>query len=188
MVHIHVMGASGSGTTSLGIALSDQLGIAHLDTDHFFWMPTEPPFTTPREVEGRLALFYAEADQLDGWVLSGSALKWGKPIEPLYDLIVFLQIDPELRLARIRARETARYGDRIEPGGDMAVKSQEFLEWAASYDTAGPERRSLAGHEEWLLTQEAPILRLNSAQAIDDLVAEVLRHPAVGEGRKLPQT
>jgi adenylate kinase family enzyme len=179
MVHIHVMGASGSGTTTLGIALAGALGVRHLDTDDFFWLPTNPPFTTPREVEDRLALFREQAPVGVGWVLTGSALKWGKPIEPLYDLIVFLRIDPELRMARIKAREIARYGDRILPGGDMAVKSQEFLEWAASYDTAGPERRSLAAHEEWLLTQSAPILRLDSSQAIDVLVAEVLRQPAV---------
>jgi adenylate kinase family enzyme len=36
MVHIHVMGASGSGTTSLGRALSEKRDIAHLDTDDFF--------------------------------------------------------------------------------------------------------------------------------------------------------
>ena len=32
------------------------------------------------------------------WVLSGSALKWATPIEPFYDLIVFLQLDPALRM------------------------------------------------------------------------------------------
>jgi adenylate kinase family enzyme len=36
MPHIHVTGASGSGTTSLGHALAEALDIRHLDTDHFF--------------------------------------------------------------------------------------------------------------------------------------------------------
>ncbi|ASR09775.1 hypothetical protein CHY08_18390 [Rhizobium leguminosarum bv. viciae] len=56
MVHIHVMGASGSGTTSLGRALAERLDIAHLDTDDFFWMPTDPPFTTPRDADERIRL------------------------------------------------------------------------------------------------------------------------------------
>ncbi|MDB5522569.1 MAG: kinaserelated protein [Rhizobium sp.] len=86
---------------------------------------------------------------------------------------------PTIRMQRIRQRERARYGDRIKPGGDMAVKSAEFLEWAATYDTAGPERRSLAAHEQWLLTQKAPILQLDSARTVDELVSEVLRHPAI---------
>lgn len=178
MVHIHVMGASGSGTTSLGRALAEKLDIAHLDTDDFFWLP----FTTPREADERMGLLLDEVARHEGWILSGSALKWGRPIEPLYDLIVFLRIDPELRMARILARELARYGNRIRPGGDMAVKSGEFLEWAASYDTAGPERRSLAAHEQWLETQTAPVLRLDSSRDIDDLTAEVLLHPAIAAG------
>ena len=55
MLNIHVMGASGSGTTTLGQALAAKLGIRHLDTDHFFWMPTDPPFTMQREVGARVA-------------------------------------------------------------------------------------------------------------------------------------
>ncbi|MBY5757280.1 adenylate kinase [Rhizobium leguminosarum] len=182
MVHIHVMGASGSGTTSLGRALAEKLDIAHLDTDDFFWLPTDPPFTTPRDAHERIGLLLDEVARHEGWVLSGSALKWGRQLEPLYDLIVFLRIDPELRMAHILAREIARYGNRIRPGGDMAVKSGEFLEWAASYDTAGPERRSLAAHEQWLETQTAPVLRLDSSLGIDDLTAEVLLHPALAAG------
>ncbi|WP_106797151.1 AAA family ATPase [Rhizobium sp. H4] len=182
MVHIHVMGASGSGTTSLGRALSEKLDIAHLDTDDFFWLPTDPPFTTPRDAGERIRLLLEETRRPGGWILSGSALKWGRPLEPLYDLIVFLRIEPELRMARIRAREAARYGDRIGPGGDMEAKSGEFLAWAASYDTAGPERRSLAAHEQWLETQTAPVLRLDSSRDIDDLLAEVLLHPAIAAG------
>lgn len=132
MAHIHVLGASGSGTTTLGRATAEKLGVPHFDSDDFFWLPTDPPFTTPRDPEERIALLLPKLPPDQGWVFSGSALKWGRPIEPLYDLIVFLRIDPALRMERIKRREAARYGDRIRPGGDMAVKSQEFMEWAAS--------------------------------------------------------
>lgn len=179
MARIHVMGASGSGTTSLGAALAGRLGVPHLDTDHFFWLPTDPPFTTPREVASRVAMLRVQAKPDEGWVLSGSALKWATPIERLYDLIVFLRIDPVLRMERIRRREEARYGNRILPGGDMAEKSREFLEWAESYDTGGPERRSLVAHEAWLATQAAPVLRLDSSLPLDELVVRVTGHPAV---------
>jgi adenylate kinase family enzyme len=127
MVRIHVLGASGSGTTTLGKALAGNLDIPHLDTDDFFWMPTNPPYTTPRDVEARVALLQQQARADTGWVLSGSALKWARPFEPLYDLVVFLRIDPVIRMERIRRREVSRYGDRILPGGDMAGKSREFL-------------------------------------------------------------
>jgi adenylate kinase family enzyme len=184
MVRIHVTGASGSGTTTLGAALAESLNIPHLDSDHFYWLPTDPPFQTPRDFSARVAMLQERARPDAPWVLSGSALKWGMSIEPLYSLIVFLRLDPALRMERIRQRETSRYGHRILPGGDMAETSQAFLKWAESYDTAGPEQRSLASHEAWLSNQVTPILRLDSAKPVEQLLDEVLLHPVLCQARQ----
>ena len=40
---IHILGASGSGTTALGQALAEHLRCPHFDTDDYFWLPTDPP-------------------------------------------------------------------------------------------------------------------------------------------------
>ena len=45
------MGASGSGTTTLGAALGARLGCRHVDSDDLFWVKTEPPFTLQRLCE-----------------------------------------------------------------------------------------------------------------------------------------
>ncbi len=178
-LHVHVTGASGSGTTSLGVALAREMGVLHLDSDDFFWLPTDPPFTTQRARDDRTALLIRQALPGRSWVLSGSAVGWATPIESLFDMIVFLRLDPTVRMERLRRREVARYGARIQPGGDMTAKSREFLEWAASYDHAGPEIRSLVGHEEWLATQACPLLRLDSSRPVGDLVREVLAHSSL---------
>jgi hypothetical protein len=154
------------------------MGILHLDTDDFYWLRTDPPFTTPRAREARIDLLLRRALPELSWVLSGSALGWGEKIEPLFDLVVFLYIDPELRLRRLRDREAARHGARIQPGGDMVDGSREFFEWAARYDTAGPEQRSLAAHERWLAQQRCRVLRLDSSRPVTDLVRDVRAHLA----------
>src|SRR5678809_1323103 len=41
---IHILGASGSGTT-LGRALAEHLQGSHFDTDDYSWLPTDPPHT-----------------------------------------------------------------------------------------------------------------------------------------------
>ena len=61
----------------------------------------------------------------------------------------------------------------------MVAKHKEFMDWAARYDTAGPEQRSLIAHEQWLATQACTILRLDSSRPIADLVREVRGHPAI---------
>jgi adenylate kinase family enzyme len=171
MPRIHILGASGS---TLGAALGDCLRLAHVDADTLFWIPTDPPFTTRRSAEERLALLHQRVPAAGHWIFSGSAISWATPLEPLYDLIVFLRLDPRLRMERLRRREIARYGARIRRGGDMAAANAAFLNWAAAYDAAGPEMRSLLAHEKWLAAQTAPILRLDSSAPIQDLVAAIL--------------
>ena len=175
MARIHILGASGTGTTTLGKALADRLNCPHFDADRFYWLPTDPPFTMARPREERLALLLGEIERTTSWVFSGSAVSWASPLEPLYELIVFLRLDPTLRMERLRRRESAQYGARIEPGGDMAMASRQFLEWAAAYETAGLEQfRTLATHEQWLTKQLCPVQRLDAAMQLTDLLEAVL--------------
>jgi adenylate kinase family enzyme len=174
MPRIHILGASGSGTSTLGAALAWHLGVPHTDADGLYWVPTDPPFTTPRTPEDRYALTVRALPATAHWVFSGSATKWAAPLEPHFDLVVFLRLDPAVRMARLRQREAARYGARILPGGDMAAINAAFIAWAQSYDTAGSLRRSLGTHEAWLADQPAPVLRLDSRAPVDELVAAVL--------------
>jgi adenylate kinase family enzyme len=173
MVRIHILGASGAGTSTLGSAAASALTVPHLDTDDFYWLPTDPPFSSPRPREDRIAMLMDRIASESGWVLSGSAINWGQPLEPLYDLIVYVWLDPSIRMARLREREQKRYGQRIAPGGDMERTHAEFLAWAAKYDTAGLEQRSRAAHEAWLAKQKTPVLRLDTSRSINDLLTEV---------------
>ena len=133
-----------------------------------FGCPPDPPFTARRPRRERLALLLGQLATDGQWVLSGSAISWATPLEPAYDLIVFLRLDPAIRMERLRRRETARYGARIAQGGDMASRSEEFLRWAEAYDTAGLTQRSLVAHETWLAGQTAEVLRLNWLRASSD--------------------
>jgi adenylate kinase family enzyme len=174
MPRIHVTGASGAGTSTLGAALAARLRHPHVDADSIYWLPTDPPFTTRRSREDRAALVRKLLPLEGAWVFSGSAPGWTKSLEPAYDLVIFLTLDPAVRLQRLRRREAERYGERIAPGGDMAAASAAFIEWAAAYDVAGLEQRSLVLHEAWLKDQTAPIPRLDASASVEDLAEAVL--------------
>jgi adenylate kinase family enzyme len=174
MPRIHILGASGSGTSTLGSALARRLGVPHAEADNLFWLPTDPPYTTPRPAEDRQALLLRTLPSGGHWVFSGAATKWAAPLEAHYDLVVFLRLDPAVRMARLRRRETARFGGRILPGGDMAANSAAFIAWAEAYDTAGSLQRGLVTHEAWLADQPAPVLRLDSRAPVATLAGVVL--------------
>lgn len=42
---IHIYGASGSGTSTIGKYISNKLGFYFMDTDDYFWQATNPPYT-----------------------------------------------------------------------------------------------------------------------------------------------
>lgn len=174
MPRIHILGASGSGATTLGAALAAELSIPHEDSDRYFWKPTDPPFTEVRPVEERMALLLPRLPENGDWILSGCACNWGAPLAPRYSLVVFLKLDPALRMERLRRRERSRYGARIEPGGDLEPASRQFLDWAASYDEGGLDQRSLALHERWLAARTCPVLTLDSVLPTTTLLEAVI--------------
>lgn len=171
---IHIFGASASGTSTLGRALAAELGTQSFDTDDFFWEPTDPPFTKKRRVESRLDLMQQMFLPRRDWVLSGSLMGWGDSLVPHFDLVVFLHLDPSVRLARLRGREIRRYGAAaLQPGGSQYREYRAFLEWAKGYDDPNFGGRSLHGHRAWLETLTCPVLELDSDRPVADLVAAV---------------
>ncbi|GKY86966.1 AAA family ATPase [Sinisalibacter aestuarii] len=170
---LHITGAACTGATTLGRHLAEALGVPLLDTDDFYWRPTDPPFTDKRPAAARIALMQ-EAMGEDGWIISGSIDGWGDPLLVGADLIVFLTAPTAMRLARLKARERRRFGERIAPGGDMEGVHANFLVWASQYDDTGFPGRSRLRHETWLAEQTVPVLRLDARQPPDRLAAEVL--------------
>jgi adenylate kinase family enzyme len=175
---LHILGASGSGTSTLGAALARALHVPWLDTDTFYWEPTDPPFRDKRPVPDRCALLRAEMSKSDAWVLSGSLVSWGNEFVPRFTTVVFVTLDPVMRMQRLRERERTRYGSvRIAPGGDLHDEHTAFLSWASEYDTGSATGRSRAVHEQWIaaLPSQVQVLRVQSEEPVDQLVDEVVR-------------
>ena len=170
---IHIVGAAGSGTTTLGVALAREIGGAHVDTDDFFWLSTDPPFTTKRPVEQRLKLLDAKLAQ-PSWVLSGSLMGWGDVLIPRFELVVFLYVPPDVRLERIMERERLRYGVDIDPGGRMHENHKAFVDWAKGYDTADSEGRSHVRHRAWIDNLPCPVVEIAGAPTVEESVECVL--------------
>lgn len=167
---ILVMGASGSGTTTLARALADRWAAPHADADDYFWLPTRPPYTRTRPVADRVALMEALFVPREAWVLSGSLLGWGDSVVSQCDAVVFLTLDPVERMRRLEAREAVR---RAGQEVDRAAW-EEFRNWARRYDDPTFTGRSRAVHEAWLESLDTPVLRLDSALPGPQLVEAVL--------------
>lgn len=171
-MRIFVTGPCGAGKTTLARLLANALDCSCYDLDDLFHIPSDPPFQASRPVAARLALaealFLPKAD----WVLSGNGLSWAAPFEPYFDAVVLLTLDAKTRLARVRARERRRFGDRIAPGADMYQTHQEFMQWIAAPDG---EAQEIAHRDQiWATALRRPVIRADAALPLDRLVATVL--------------
>lgn len=165
---IHIYGASGSGTSTLGRKISEELGYKFMDTDDYFWLPTNPEYTTKRRKEERLALMRRDILENDHVVISGSLSGWGDELIPFFTLAIRLVTDTETRIGRLKRREKQKFGARIMPGGDMYTSHMEFLEWAGEYDTGGVDMRSRAEHDEWQKLLMCRQIVLNGADELEE--------------------
>jgi AAA domain len=163
---ILITGASGSGTTTLGAALANEFGIAHLDADEYYWLPTTPPFTHKRDHAERLSSLLRDVRAKENAVVSGSIMDWGLALENAFDFIIFLYLDASIRVERLRIREIEFLG-KANP---------EFLEWAAQYDDGILGGRSLAKHQAWLSARTCPVIELRGDISVRERVAAVLKH------------
>lgn len=170
---LHITGASGTGTTTLGRALASEWSVPHADVDDYFWFPTSPPYTTKRAPSQRLQLMEEIFTGRDAWVLSGSFMGWGDPVIALLDAAVFLSVDHDVRMERLHLRERTRYGTSIAVGGAREAAHRAFMDWANGDEDPEFDGRNRARHERWLDALPCPVLRLDGTAPVGELVDEI---------------
>ncbi len=167
---IHILGASGAGTTTLGQALSKRFTIPYFDTDDYFWVKTDIPFTEKRDSIQRAKLLERDLLRFPEWVLSGSLCGWGDFVISLFTLVVFLWIPHDLRMERLEAREIERYGsEAISSGGWFHQHHEDFMVWASKYDSTEADMRSKELHEQWMDKLPCRLLRIEAPLSIQEL-------------------
>jgi ribosomal protein S18 acetylase RimI-like enzyme/adenylate kinase family enzyme len=176
---VHIFGASGAGTSTIGRELARRHGFAFFDADDFFWQQTDPPYQKAHDREVRRQLLREAVRESDRWVLSGSMCSWGDDVVPMLDLAVFVTTPTPLRLQRLRDREEHRFGERLSPGGDMHEHHLAFMEWASQYDDGPVDMRSRRFHERWIAGLSCRLVRVDGARPVDELCDHLVERRAM---------
>jgi len=157
---IFITGGSGTGKTSIGEAVCEKIGYKHFDTDSYLWLPTKEPFMETRTPDEYSSLMGKDLINNEKWILTGHvSFGLGHVYMPLYELVVFMYIPPDVRMERLKKREYERYGDEILPSGSKYENSKEFLQYAIEYET-GTTPGSLQGQKKFLESVKCPVLKI----------------------------
>lgn len=166
---LHIFGASGSGVTTLGQLLAKKLGVKYFDSDDYFWIKTEPPFTFRRDQKERNQLIAKDISEIESWILGGSIINWGANLFPDFDLMIFLYLPNKLRIERLKKRELERYGNTIYKDPKRAKQFTDFIAWATDYDNnTGLANRTLKAHDTWIAQTKSPVLKIIGNQTLDE--------------------
>lgn len=171
---IIIFGAPGSGQTTIGSVLAQQLNYPHFDLDDYHWRwDTEIPYTIMRSAEERTEHLMSDILKQPNFVMSGSMWSIRKPFEPLFDFGVFVTVPAEIRAERIKTRVRARWGRRVLPGGDMyeanAMYRGDFLDVANAYGKEMHEQ-----HKQWISELPCPVLHIDGTLLIEESVAQII--------------
>ena len=109
-----IFGASGVGTTTLASLLGRLSNFKHLDLDDFYWRKTIPPYELKVPLEERNQALQKTFKAHEDVIVSGSINTWGVEWATAFDLAIFMVMDPEKRMKRLRKREEERYGSALK--------------------------------------------------------------------------
>ena len=119
-------------------------------------------------------MFTAAIANVERWVLSGSLLRWDDEVMGVFDLVVFLRIPQDARIARLLARERQRYGAKIDPGGSQYESNRYFMAAAEGYETGEYPIQNLPNARAWLSRVPCPVLEIEGVVPLEESVARVL--------------
>lgn len=174
-IRIHIFGASGSGTTTLGKALSEKFNIKAFDFDNYYWLNTDIPYTIQRKREERYQLLLEDIKGLDSFIISGHYGLSFEPIDSVLTHAVFLYASADIRQERLRKREYIEFGDRMLEGGDMHKSCMEFIEWAGHYDDNDRAGRKLITHQKRIELLNCPVISIEGNITVDEIVISVIK-------------
>lgn len=171
-MRVLISGGPGSGCTSTALMVGDRLNIPVFDSDTYFHKPSDPPFQEQYTPEERRELLSRALAGHSSWILSGSVATWGLiDLRPTH--AVFLQIPTVERLDRLKRRQRARFGPRIDPGGDMEEEHNSFMAWAAEYEYHTGRGRNLAADMAFLESSGGIFVRYAEIEPLEEVVERV---------------
>lgn len=171
---IQIIGASGTGKSTLAKYISEQENIKWIDTDQYLWK--DDSFTENNPVDLRLSLYHQDIEANNSYIVSGSVFSWCPEGFADRDLLVFLTLDEDERMERLRCREVKRNNSDAMPLDEIGQYMNDFLEWCKTYWTE--EDQSMGGTYAEQLHQiqisKSAVVRLDSSQPVTQLYQEIM--------------
>lgn len=164
---IIICGLNGTGKSTLGKALAQELHYHFIDNEDLYFPKTNPDYlyASPRTRQEVEALLYQELRTHKDFIFASVKGDYGKAVYSLFQYAILLTVPKEIRIQRIRRRSFEKFGSRMLPGGDLYEQEENFFQLAAS--------RAENMVEEWIQVLNCPVIRIDGTRPIQENVAQL---------------
>lgn len=172
---IQIIGASGTGKSTLGNYIAEKEKVKWIDTDCYIWK--DETFSENYPIDQRLKMYANDREKYNRFVVSGSVFAWNPTGFNDRDLLVFLTLDDKLRFQRLRQREIERTGESSLWLDIHGNQTNDFLDWCKTYYTANDPSKigTFAEHTYQMNHSSSPVLKVNSDQSLEELYQTIMR-------------
>ncbi len=127
MSKIMICGLNGSGKSTLGRALAKEMDYIHKDIeDYYFVKEDNYKYDKPIDRASVSKMVEEDMEKYDNIIFTSCKGDYGKA-SSLYDVIIYINVDKDTRLSRVKQRSYDLFGDRILAGGDLFEKECNFF-------------------------------------------------------------
>ena len=163
---IMIIGPSGSGKTTLGKIVAQKLGYLYFDVDDYIWKQnTDSPYTQMYTREEKISRLNTDIAPYEHFVMAGSMSSFHYAFYDMFKMMVFLYVEPDIRIQRVHKRAIERFGRRVLEGGDMYESHMKFLKDNRSYEEDGsPNMRE---QKEWMTNMSCVKIELDGAKDLE---------------------
>lgn len=139
------------------------------------WKDGIQPYTIAVDDEKACETLRNELINNESTIASGLFYPWSEPIINMFDMLVIIETDDEVRKQRIIKREYELYGNRSKKGGDMYEQFNKYLDWAMEYDYSNDKLGSKEETRKWANKFKGKILYLDGNGEIEENINIVLK-------------
>ena len=170
-MRIQIIGASGTGKSTLGKYIADKEHIKWIDTDNYIWKNSG--FEEIYALEEQMQMYTADITTFDSYIASGSVFGWYPNGFTNRDLLVFLSLDEAQRMDRLVQRERERGIELfLDEDGNY---TNDFLAWCKTYytDLNKDQTGTYAEHLHQIKISQSPVLKLDSSHSLATLYEQI---------------
>lgn len=127
------------------------------------------------QIEKRKEMYAKDMKSACAYVVSGSIFSWHPNGFNDRELLVFLFLDEEIRMERLRKREIRRDNPKKTWTDEYGNITNEFLEWCKTYLNEKDKTMigTYAAQTYEMELCKSPILKLDSSQSVDELYSTI---------------